>query len=798
MAVPQSIPVVPADAARFLTLLTEGEGGTFQTFDDGPGKRSTLARVLHGSIEDHCPELLRLNARGAGVFIMVNFGDGLGRTASNVTGIRAVFVDLDGAPLTPVQSCGLEPHAVIESSPGRFHAYWLTADCPLDKFGAMQKALAARFKGDPSVHDLPRVMRVPGFTHRKGEPFTSRVLSLHNVQPYALAELVGTLKLSLQRAPAAPTSGRSPSAPTGPVFAAGGRNKTLASLAGKLRRGGLSGDAIEAALQRTNVERCRPPLDEAEVRAIARSIGRYAAGDIAATAGAVQTPAAADPTWPEPLLPGAASVPEIGADLLPGWMGAMAKAVARSTQTPEAMSVLSILSVLAAVLQRRFEVAPYGDDYREPLSLWTVVVLGSGNRKSAVHKALTGVLADWEKRERDRRRGEIARVYAQREVLTKRIENLKAQAGKEDDPDRRQRLQDEIAALREQMPHELHAPRLYTSDITSERLQQVLVEQNERVAIVSDEGGIFQIMAGQYSGGISSIDVYLQCHSGSPMRVDRAGRMAHLDRPALTLALALQPGILQDAGKTKRFRDSGLMARLLYAVPRSRLGSRDVRDRHPLPESMQAEYARQVFALLDDIRLPIGAPAVLAFDDEARECWLDLCQYVERELGEGGRFAHMPDWASKLPGAAARIAGLLSLGEHGTSTRFVRVDAVRRAVALATALIPHAAAAFSLMGAGDSETDADLVLAYIRRHRLEAVARRELQKSMEGRFRSLERLLKAIEMLQDWHVLGPEQRTRGAGRPSVYYVVNPRLFVDKDHSSHAGDSDPSSSYEDMP
>ena len=56
----------------------------------------------------------------------------------------------------------------------------------------------------------------------------------------------------------------------------GGRNDYLARFAGRLRRPGLSAQAIEAALRVENAERCDPPLPEPEVRAIARSIGRYA------------------------------------------------------------------------------------------------------------------------------------------------------------------------------------------------------------------------------------------------------------------------------------------------------------------------------------------------------------------------------------------------------------------------------------------------------------------------------------------------------------------------------------------
>lgn len=56
----------------------------------------------------------------------------------------------------------------------------------------------------------------------------------------------------------------------------GGRNATLASLAGSMRRRGFGQGAIEAALIEENARRCRPPLPADEVRDIARKISRYA------------------------------------------------------------------------------------------------------------------------------------------------------------------------------------------------------------------------------------------------------------------------------------------------------------------------------------------------------------------------------------------------------------------------------------------------------------------------------------------------------------------------------------------
>jgi hypothetical protein len=55
----------------------------------------------------------------------------------------------------------------------------------------------------------------------------------------------------------------------------GRRDATLTSLAGTMRRRGLSADAIYAALAAENKASCKPPLPDAQVRKIAGSVGRY-------------------------------------------------------------------------------------------------------------------------------------------------------------------------------------------------------------------------------------------------------------------------------------------------------------------------------------------------------------------------------------------------------------------------------------------------------------------------------------------------------------------------------------------
>jgi RepB DNA-primase from phage plasmid len=165
-----------AQASAYFTALT-GEVDpvvTFQTFSDRkpisppPGWRDPLARVLHETLSQCAAELARLNDEGAGIFVMVAAGDLKGRAAENVKAVRAVFIDKDRTLLRP---CSLLPTFAVFTSHEKGHAYWkIRGELPLDRFRAVQKRLIAFYGSDPSVHDLCRVMRVPGFLHRKKDP----------------------------------------------------------------------------------------------------------------------------------------------------------------------------------------------------------------------------------------------------------------------------------------------------------------------------------------------------------------------------------------------------------------------------------------------------------------------------------------------------------------------------------------------------------------------------------------------------------------------------------------------------
>jgi hypothetical protein len=128
-------------ARRFLSVLDEeAERFTFQTFADRDdateAEHRELTHIMHGTLDDLAPRLAALNERGAGVFVCVNATDGRGRSAEHIVGVRALFADFDGVPLP--SAWPIEPHIVVESSPGRWHAYWPAGGIELTEFRQFQ------------------------------------------------------------------------------------------------------------------------------------------------------------------------------------------------------------------------------------------------------------------------------------------------------------------------------------------------------------------------------------------------------------------------------------------------------------------------------------------------------------------------------------------------------------------------------------------------------------------------------------------------------------------------------------
>jgi hypothetical protein len=266
-------------AELYIETLTgcSGTPVTFQTFVDGKGHSG---RLLYGTLDEHWDRLVELNNGGHGIFMMVNEGDQLGRKAENVLTLRALFTDDDGKAATATFEKseegalrGPSPSMTVQSKAGEHNYFLLLEGEPLEEFTPAQKKLARYFDTDPAVHDLPRVMRVPGFFHMKDpqEPFLVKIVQTSD-RKYRINEIVAayspkppagaagdrteTAKLHFARAYVASVPGA--------VQGQRGDQATFALCCALARGFALTDEEALEVLRPWN-EQCRPPWSEGEL-----------------------------------------------------------------------------------------------------------------------------------------------------------------------------------------------------------------------------------------------------------------------------------------------------------------------------------------------------------------------------------------------------------------------------------------------------------------------------------------------------------------------------------------------------
>lgn len=485
-------------------------------------------------------------------------------------------------------------------------------------------------------------------------------------------------------------------------------------------------------------------------------------------------------SWPEPIVD-TAEPPALPASLLPDWLGAYCASVARALQVPETLIVGFALSALSAAVQRRFVVAPHGaaDSYREELAFWSLTSAPSGARKSSVVSAFTRSLATWEKRAGDAMRRTIAANRTTILVGEALVKRLQMAAGKADDGAEREQLRQRMEDVEADMPERIYAPCAFLGDVTVERLQQVLVEQGGRAAVLADEGGIFATIAGTYgTPNGAPLDALLQGYSGGDVRVSRASRSAFVDRACVTVGLMLQPDLLADAAGSGRFRASGLMARFAYMIPKPFIGTRDVRQFTAIDADVRGRYERSMLALLGDgADGPHAPPRVLEFASDAAERWTDFHQTMENRMGEGGDLAAIADWAAKHAGRVARIAALFELVRSGRDAECVSLASMDAATQFGELLVPHARQAFRLLAADQTDRDADAIQRWALRHNVGGrFTQSDLVRGTHGRFPKRERFDEALLRLQGNSILKRESSKRD-GRTVAAWRINPKLLA---------------------
>ena len=465
---------------------------------------------------------------------------------------------------------------------------------------------------------------------------------------------------------------------------------------------------------------------------------------------------------------------------LPRDLANMVAAVSEFTQTPTDLAGTVVLGVLSACAGGRavVEVRP---GWREPVNIYAVVAMAPGSRKSPVFATMTAPLLDVEKDLIDQVRGAIVEAETLKKIATNRAETTRAAAGRADPGQRDQLAADAIAdALAAEAVTVPVLPRLFADSVTPEAAASLLAEQGGRLAILSAEGGIFDVLAGRYSNGLPDLDVWLKGHAGDPLRIDRKGRPAEYVRaPALTVCLTVQPSILTTIGRNTTFTGRGLLARFLFAVPVNNVGHRRV-GTASVPAAVAEAYDTTVRSLAETMS-GWTDPAVLTLTPAAAQMVLTAESTIEPRLGPHGDLGHVADWGAKLVGATVRLAALLHLAAdptRGWSTPISDSD-VTGAVRLAGYFTDHAVAAFAFMGADQAVADAEHVLGHLRAHNVRAVSVRNLfDRVRSSRFEKVGDLIATLDLLETygWVSRRPTPPRESGGRPpSPTYDVHPQV-----------------------
>lgn len=464
----------------------------------------------------------------------------------------------------------------------------------------------------------------------------------------------------------------------------------------------------------------------------------------------------------------------------------MTAAASENLQVAGDMMGTNILAACAICVQGTFKINPK-PGWIEPLNLYALTIARPSERKSPVQRIVTKPIKDFENEENLRRKPQIDAWKAKKRILEGKIKQTEKKAidGKKGvSEDQILRLQAQLFALEQNEEKPL---KLYADDVTPEALISLLARYNGKMAVVSSEGGIFDIAAGRYSDK-ANLDVFTKAYSGDPIRVNRINRPEEtVQDPALTLMLMAQPSVLEDIMGNADFSGQGFLARFLYSLPASPVGRRRY-ETAPIPPEVLEAYSGLLRSLLE-LKDNNGEARIITLSPEAHQKAKAFAEALEVRLVDD--LEPIEEWAGKFHGQVMRIAGILHcckwLDEADTVP--LELETMQRAEAIGNYYLEHALAAFRLSGLCDPPEvkDAKYIL-----KRLDSTGKTEIKKrdlyhlcqkrtgmeTVEGMDPGLNELVRRgyirIESDPALQNLQNLQKSRGRGRPpSPMIYVNP-------------------------
>ena len=189
---------------------------------------------IRGTLAECWDQMVAWNETGYGIFCAINRSNGEGIKLRHFTCIRAHFVDLDDVVnsaynLVHAKLWSPAPSFVVHTSKNKHHVYWPCEPyMDAQRFTNTQRRLIKLFNGDVHPIDVPRVMRLPGTVHHKGEPY---LCTCHALPECGQRTTIDALETALADIQIRETSGKKDRVPLGtPELAAPSLQKLMLAL----------------------------------------------------------------------------------------------------------------------------------------------------------------------------------------------------------------------------------------------------------------------------------------------------------------------------------------------------------------------------------------------------------------------------------------------------------------------------------------------------------------------------------------------------------------------------------------
>lgn len=471
--------------------------------------------------------------------------------------------------------------------------------------------------------------------------------------------------------------------------------------------------------------------------------------------------------------------PDIPADLLPEGLAAYVQNISDVLSVPVAMPIMAAIGMVSVAVCKKFVVMP-NDDWIESVNIYSLTAMLPASNKSQTLKYLKSPLDEWEakaakkvKPEREEALTEIKILQAELNKQYGIIKGKKSKANEiEDAKNSVAEIEEKLQAKNEALPA---IPQLYTTDATPEAIAELVHIQGGKLGIISDEGGITEVLSGLYNNGNANIDIILKGIDGGKARIKRANRDYDLN-PYLTIILLIQPQVLANMADKKAFTGNGALERYLYALPIGNVGYRTFPNAR-IDQQDKIRYDNLIYNLLS-IPTP-DKPYVLKLETPAQNLFHDFRLEIERELRADGKLYICRGWGGKLAGYTARIAGLMHVAEHErTDHLIIQRGTMEKAITLARLLMEHTVAAFNMMGADIETSDAKELLEWLKTQRKGRLTKSQIINAMRNRQAGKkERLKKALALLEERNILSPVHVDNSTRKPTDVYFVNAEIYA---------------------